>query len=242
MNSAKDATPLPGWDRVGWAAKRALLDPGTWAPAAGAVVLGAGGFDRRISNWTVDHTPIFRSPDSADSMSTDLKSGLRMAAIGTALATPSGSGVGEWLPSKVKGLAVEWGASAATTLATTGLKDAVGRGRPNGDGNSSFPSSNASESFAAATLTARNLDSIEMPGGLRTGLQVGAYSAAGLSAWARVEAGVHYPSDVLAGAALGHFLGSFIHDAFLGLPDGRGPEIEVVPLAKGVMVVLEFNF
>jgi len=31
----------------------------------------------------------------------------------------------------------------------------------------------------------------------------------------RVEANVHDPSDVLTGYALGHFLGSFVNDAFL---------------------------
>ena len=35
------------------------------------------------------------------------------------------------------------------------------------------------------------------------------------TAWARVEGGVHYPSDVLFGAALGNFVAVFVHDAFL---------------------------
>lgn len=29
------------------------------------------------------------------------------------------------------------------------------------------------------------------------------------TAWARVEGGVHYPSDVLAGMALGHFVENY---------------------------------
>jgi hypothetical protein len=36
------------------------------------------------------------------------------------------------------------------------------------------------------------------------------------TAWARIEAGAHYPTDVLAGAALGNFVSLFVHDAFLG--------------------------
>ena len=35
------------------------------------------------------------------------------------------------------------------------------------------------------------------------------------TAWARVEGGVHYPSDNLFGAALGNFVATFVHDAFL---------------------------
>ncbi len=35
------------------------------------------------------------------------------------------------------------------------------------------------------------------------------------TAWARVEGGKHYPSDVLFGAALGNFVAIFVRDAFL---------------------------
>jgi len=31
-----------------------------------------------------------------------------------------------------------------------------------------------------------------------------------------VEAGVHFPSDVLAGVALGNFIAASVHDTFLG--------------------------
>ena len=238
----EDATPLPGWGRLGRAAAHAALDPGTWAPAAGAVVLGAGGFDHRISNWAVDHTPIFSSNDSADSASSTLRGFLHGAAIATTLATPSGSAVKDWVPAKAEGFAVEVASWEATTLSVDALKNATGRTRPNRVNDQSFPSSNASDAFDFATQTSRNLDSIQMPGALRTGLQVGAYTLAGTSAWARVEAGAHFPSDVLAGAALGHFLGSFFHDAFLGLKEGEGPGIEIVPEGKGAMLVLDFRF
>ena len=46
------------------------------------------------------------------------------------------------------------------------------------------------------------------------------YSAntlAAATAWARVEAEKHYPADVLAGAAPGHFLTTVIHDSMMGL-------------------------
>jgi hypothetical protein len=45
--------------------------------------------------------------------------------------------------------------------------------------------------------------------GLAAALTVG-------TAYARVEARQHFPSDVLAGAALGHFIGVFADEAFLG--------------------------
>jgi membrane-associated phospholipid phosphatase len=61
-------------------------------------------------------------------------------------------------------------------------------------------------------------------------------------AWARVEARVHYPSDVLFGAALGHFLAAFIHDAFLNLPDDRYTDVSTFALEDGVGVQLAFQF
>jgi hypothetical protein len=49
------------------------------------------------------------------------------------------------------------------------------------------------------------------------------------TAWARVEAKRHYPADILAGMAIGHFISSFVNDAFLGLDNSRGvvPDAEI---------------
>jgi len=54
--------------------------------------------------------------------------------------------------------------------------------------------------------------------GLAAALTVG-------NACARVEARQHFPSDVLAGAALGHFIGGIADGAFLGIEEGY----QVVP-------------
>ena len=70
-------------------------------------------------------------------------------------------------------------------------------------------------------------------------MQAGNIVAASAVGWARVEAGGHYPSDVLAGAALGHFLTSFICKAFMGLPEGA-PRLSVDPSKQGVMVGVSF--
>jgi membrane-associated phospholipid phosphatase len=111
---------------------------------------------------------------------------------------------------------VEWAGVLATDVLVSGLKPATDRERPDGSDQSSMPSGHASATSAFASLAWRNVDQIEMPEGLRWSLRSGLLVLAGSSAWARVEAGKHFPTDVLVGAALGNFVTGFIHDAFLG--------------------------
>ena len=61
----------------------------------------------------------------------------------------------------------------------------------------SFPSAHAATSFAGATLI----------GSLAPPLRPALYAAAALMAFTRPYLGVHYPSDVLAGAAVGTAIG-----------------------------------
>jgi membrane-associated phospholipid phosphatase len=78
---------------------------------------------------------------------------------------------------------------------TAGLKLAVQRTRPGGGGrNSSFPSGHASAAFCGAALIERNF-------GWEAGLP--AYAIAVVTGLSRIETGDHFPSDVLAGAAIG---------------------------------------
>ena len=57
----------------------------------------------------------------------------------------------------------------------------------------SFPSGHATVSFACATVLALAVPRLRWP----------LFALAALIAWSRVYVGVHYPGDILAGAALG---------------------------------------
>ena len=84
--------------------------------------------------------------------------------------------------------------------------------------NQSMPSSAASEAFNYTTLSNRNIDDIPIS---RTheGPDAGReHRCRFRRRLGRVEAGGHYPSDVLAGAALGHFLTAFICKALWVFP------------------------
>jgi membrane-associated phospholipid phosphatase len=121
------------------------------------------------------------------------------------------------------------------------LKGTVHRHRP-GDSSSgsSFPSGHASAAFAAATLIERNA-------GLELGIP--AYALAALTGFSRIEAGRHFPSDVLAGAALGTLCAGALDALHFGTGrEGKG--IAGHPVAfevtsdpeRGVEVALNVGF
>ena len=76
------------------------------------------------------------------------------------------------------------------------IKAAVGRERPNGENNQSFPS--GLDAFTIATVTQRHY-------GWKLG--VPAYVIAGFVGASRIQQDKHYVSDVVAGATLGYIVG-----------------------------------
>jgi len=229
-------------DRVSDAAHDAFFDSQTLIPLAGALIFAIDDFDERASDWAVKHNPVFGSEDNAKDASDYLKIMLQVEAVATALATPSGDDSGQWIASKIKGLGVEFAAMGVTNSVTSLLKDVTDRTRPDESGDRSFPSAHASSAFSYMTLANRNLDSVNLPRTVKPALKVANMFLATGVAWARVEGRRHYPSDVLAGAALGHFLTAFIHDAFLNLPEDSNVDFAVFPVKGGAGIGLVFSF
>jgi membrane-associated phospholipid phosphatase len=219
------------------AALNALLDPQTLVPAAGALVFGLSKWDKKVSHWATEHTPVFGSSQNPIYLEIPLYTEVFV----TALATPSGDDSKDWLYSKLKGIAVEGTAELVTVGAVSLLKDATGRTRPNGSSNKSFPSGEASAAFSSVALSNRNLDSIEMPQEVKIPLKVVNILLGTGVAWERVEDGAHFPSDVLAGAAIGNFLSLTVHDSFLNLPKDKTYGFSISPLKRGAMAGLYFT-
>ncbi|MDD3603839.1 MAG: phosphatase PAP2 family protein [Kiritimatiellae bacterium] len=235
------ATLVPGWDRLGRAAYSAAASPHTWAPLAGAAALQIGNIDQSLGEWAVNNQPIFGDKDGAIQASDDLSQALEYWMYATMLATPSGAAPAGWAASKAKGIGVEWVASDATRIITRNIKKGVARGRPDGSNDHSFPSGHTSMAFSRATLASRNIRAMSLPNPVEYSLQGATDIAAVGTGWARLEAGVHYPSDVLAGAALGYFLSAFLHDAFLGESED-GVMLQVVPAEDQVEVQASWRF
>lgn len=100
----------------------------------------------------------------------------------------------------------EFGRDAAeslidATVVVTGLKYAVGRERPDGSNNQSFPSGHAITAFCIAPVVMKYW-------GVQAGLE--AYALGTVTAFARVEGYHHYLSDVIAGATLGIVIGNAV--------------------------------
>lgn len=111
----------------------------------------------------------------------------------------------------------------ATEAATEILKAVTHRPRPEGDSHASFPSGHASFSFSAATFLARRIDAINDGPGRKLGYLL--YAPATFVAIDRVEAGRHWPSDVVFGAFLGMFFTNEVYNAHYGDTKVERPSI-----------------
>ncbi len=70
---------------------------------------------------------------------------------------------------------------------------------------SSFPSGHSASAFAFAVAAGNQLPVLALP----------LNAAAGLVAYSRVHTGVHYPSDVVAGSAIGGAIGTIVRSGLL---------------------------
>ncbi|HVS76390.1 MAG TPA: phosphatase PAP2 family protein [Steroidobacteraceae bacterium] len=225
-------TVAPGWTRVRAAAVKAISDPWVWAPLAGAAVLQVDHLDRRLSHWGRKRNPIFGSEANATLWSDRLRSASVGVDIATVLFTPSGDAGGAWVLAKSRGYLLNLAAATTAIESTTLLQHVTRRERPNGANDHSFPSGHSAASSVYTSLATLNLQQMPLGGGTRQALDAGLHALSFATAWARVEGGWHYPSDTLAGMAIGNFCAVFFTDAFMGL-DGSRTRVSVSPLPGG---------
>jgi membrane-associated phospholipid phosphatase len=115
-------------------------------------------------------------------------------------------------------------ALADALIVSEALKLATGRQRPlEGDGGghffhagASFPSGHAIESFALASVISHRY-------GNRKAVAVLAYGLAGVVSASRFSARKHFASDILAGGAMGWFIGRHVSEAHPDASRGKRP-------------------
>jgi membrane-associated phospholipid phosphatase len=120
-------------------------------------------------------------------------------------------------------------------LLTEALKVSVNRTRPNGE-KYSFPSGHTSNSFAAATVVSHYY-------GRKWGIPL--YVLSGLVGVSRIEQGKHWPSDTVAGAALGIISGlTAIRGTRREMESGTSKQTMLLPFwnheSRGVQIRIAF--
>lgn len=222
------------WQAVGESARAAAVQPSVWIPLSGALVLGVSDLDDNISDWAVREQPLFGS-NAADVSDDLLDASLGVWAL-SALLAPSND-IGD----KVGGVAAQAGSIVLAGGITEGLKSITSRRRPNDENSNSLPSGHASQAAVRTHFARTNLNYFEIPKGARRASNVALHTLGYATAWARVEAARHFPSDVLAGVALGNFVAEFMRGIlFEGKPaDTGGVQTQVQVLPGGA--VLQFS-
>lgn len=232
-------TLTPGWQRLKNSTAKAVTDPHVWIPTAGAIVFSLGDLDEEVSDWAIDKTPLFGSPDNAKEISDDLRNLSSYFYYATALFTHSGHTPEEWLFNKAKAVGVASLGRAANDYTNETLKRVIDK-RPPAAQDFSFPSGHTNQAGYRSALAVRNLDAMPISDRARFWSKVTIHGVAGLTGWARVEAASHFPSDVMAGYALGHFFGFVVNDAFITpMTDGQAA-IFLEPSADGALLTLHW--
>ena len=133
-------------------------------------------------------------------------------------------------------------ASVLTAIITGAIKPVVGRVRPAasenrtafepGSSNYSFPSGHSTEAFAVASVVAARSSGWVVP--------TLAYAAATLVAFDRVNDRAHFPSDVVAGAAIGVAVGRFLVHRHENALENPPMDVSLTALPGGLGLVARF--
>lgn len=195
--------------QISFSAKRAILDPYT----IGALTLATGIYlankDQQISDWATAHHPVYGSEYNAQKI-TDLLQYSSLAIYGLTSILKNNMDGNSAISFPIVNVSSDISAIFLTVFTTEILKNNVGRLRPNYGDTRSFPSGHTSFTTINANLSSHQLNDIEMKNSTRLLCNAALATMVTATAWGRIEGKKHYPTDVLAGAALGNFVGNFI--------------------------------
>lgn len=213
--SSSKSRLLPTLQRVKHAAVRAVQEKDTWIPSVGAALIAASGTDQSISDWASTQNPVFGSVDAAKRGSDITRDSSKVILYSTLLLNNDSQASSRTMGDRLYEFGVEQSALSIAGNSTVALKGVVGRERPNGSSNRSFPSSHSTDAFSHTTLAKENLKHLSVSSRAHNVIDTGLTGLAMATAWGRVEGKMHYPTDVLVGAALANFTTHFFHNLWL---------------------------
>lgn len=219
------STITPSWERISKAAKKAATSKQTWVPLAGAALFQIKDYDEQAQEWITQNAPLFGNKQDAQDISDDLSDLAKVNLLASIFFVPTSD---DDAFSKLKGLAVSAAALSVNKGVTRFIKRETNRLKPDASNRKSFPSGHTSSASTAASASHHVIEHMhQLTPRQRKFWQVSSYTIAGLTGWARIEGDKHYPSDVLAGYALGNFIGTFMSEAFIGSTDELGVQVSV---------------
>lgn len=201
-----------------------------WIPALGAAAVGLSGEDNDIARRAERSSQWF---SDAQGSSDDLKDVAAILYGVTLFATPKDPNYSKW-----QHLWVDAQAAGLSVASATVLKDLTGRERPDDSSDESFPSGHAAYVATLTSLSRSHVARSNLGSNTQAAINVGFYALSATSAWARVEAGKHHPTDVLAGIALGNFMAHFVKE----LAFGDDEHLAVTSIEDGFQLTLTKRF
>lgn len=223
---------LLSWAHWADSAGRAARDSGTWMPLAGAVAIAAGGWDHAWQRSLGKHQYLFGN-DGEDASNQLLQASTVLYATSVVFAAPDDQAFTDALDWKAANIATFVASKTSVDELTGQLKEVSGRERPDGVKDDAMPSRHSATSAAETAMTRRNLDYIDMNPTLRDAAKIGLHTLDGLTGLARMEADQHYPTDVLAGIALGNFVSNFAFNLLLEPDEPHAYQLSMVPAFDG---------
>lgn len=199
-----------GCASVQHAAIKGVKDPMTWGNLSAAALIAIADKDRVISDSLSKRTPLFNGQKKASDKSSDLRTATSIQSYVSALFVDDRNAKHPALVKLTRTVSQGLAAGAVAHL-NDGLQKSFGRTRPNNEPDG-FPSGHSARTFASLGFLRENYASSSLPTAFKYGLQVPAYLTAYGTAWARIEAKKHFPTDVLFGAAFGNFMSVFINE------------------------------
>ncbi|MFP4679944.1 MAG: phosphatase PAP2 family protein [Chitinispirillaceae bacterium] len=255
------ATPLespdiiPSKERMKKALSDAFFDPSLFIGGAALAVFAFSDMDENIASYISDRNLLFGTEKRA----AEASDYLRAASLGTAALLytvkylplrqrdqlPYSTDTMTSVPAKYQGPAAGAETLLLSGLLTAGttelLKRTTGRLRPDFSDYRSFPSGHTSVTAFANNYSANTLSSMSLPHHYQYLAQGILCAATFTTAWARIEARRHYPTDVVAGAMLATFFGNFAYKAFLGPYQPLDTRFDINVTPEGCDVRLAFQ-